>query len=137
MGLATGPDSAQAAELSVAAAPSPRVLPLSRAIAMWHASMPALMRSTALSNLRKLAASGEVLSIGTVFSGSDIALVSLEKLCSYWQSCFGLTIPWCSVFACEKDQQKQHFLRTQAHGVSTIFSDASQLSHQKAHNLFK
>ena len=112
--------------------------PLMEAAFEWHKRVGPWLRLRMRRGLQHLVDSMLVLSIGTMFSGTDISERLVAKLHKVWRGLLGRDLMpqlFNFVFQCEIDPAKQVWLAEQFPDVPYLFADASTLSQPKALNV--
>lgn len=109
-----------------------------RAIQSYHRKIPKQMLISWLGNLRSVISEwklGSDISAGSGCSGTDIWILCLEALVSFWDGEFGM--PETHVrhaFSAEADNVKQKFLRSQF-DMPVLVSDVSQFKEARVWNM--
>lgn len=77
--------------------------------------------------LRRLASYGPV-HVASACSGSDVQWHVLLRLSSFWRITYAIDVVVKMVFACELNEAKQTWLRTQSTEIPLLFRDINELS---------
>ena len=105
--------------------------PLADSVFLWHDSLATYVSDTHLrwvANLRSFFAGlgGRPLTVGSMFSGSEILSVILSVMLRFWQAMYGQVASTRHVFMCERNADKQEFLKSQFQ-PAVLFEEASAL----------
>ena len=114
------------------------VAPLLQAARLWHAQLSPWVLQRLRLGLQRLADFSATLSVGSMFSGTDVSEKVIFKLHQIWESL--LCADDCPrmvqfVFQCEIDPAKQEWLKEQFPNCKFLFGDASALSKAKAFDI--
>ena len=137
---------------------------MDQAIARWHRGMPHRLRNVLVSKLKALVYQGHgaaaltagkahdeddndyddtpgscpaklILTVGTLFSGTDVCAKVLQSLASFWEHEYHVKIKFEMLFQCELDWDKQQFLQAEFPECPILFEDASQIREPRVWNL--
>lgn len=108
--------------------------PLDRAIEAWVSHLSPSVRLRVERGMRA-AASRDVLTFATVFSGTDIVTRIISRLYKrFHQFVPGDRVSWVALYQCELDPDKRVWLGEQFPECEMLFVDAAHLSKPKAFN---
>ncbi len=109
--------------------------PVERAIELWFSGLTPWQKVRVQRGLVALRNHGRI-TVGSMYSGSDVAARVLTKLAKHWGSQMQCDFDLFEhVFQCESDAGKRKWLLEQFPEVPCLFQDAATLSHQKCYDL--
>ncbi len=109
--------------------------PVRRAIPLWYGGLSNWMQAHARRGVM-IMQSCEKITVGSIFSGADIATKILHKLSSFWSTQTSVRpMNYEVLFQCELCPMKRSWLEEQFPEVPMLFSDAAQLAEAKTLNL--
>ena len=119
--------------------------PLDMAILAWHRAMPARLRNETSQKLMALSGASDTgasasglpthLTVGTLFSGTDLCCKVTRALADFWANEYKAHFIFEHAFQCEMDEEKQQFLIAEHAGCPIIFGDAAQIKEARVYNL--
>lgn len=105
-------------------------------VRMWHGGISPSLARVWLPGLRHLLSTAlpQPLSVSTACSGTDIAVLCLRSLCSFWHEYYGCEVsPPHLVLSVEQDPAKREFIKAQ-HAPGCLVEDVNSLCNVKVLN---
>ncbi len=97
-----------------------------------HACLDGLSTTRLLQGLMRMSSRKTGIRIGTGFTGTNISERVLTMLATHWAHLFGKSITFHHLFACDKSEDVQEFLKLEW-SPAVIFADMADLKKQTAH----
>ena len=105
-----------AADLPMDPAEDQWLTPVARAVREWHRNMPCRLRNVLVAQLQKAAVCcmDRPITVGSLFSGTDLVMKILACISDFWKSEFQLSVQFVERFQCEMQSDKQAFLQNES-----------------------